>query len=239
MTIHISKMTGKLEGFQAISTNTVSNEYCQKQYKKQDAKNICTFCYSHNMLNTFRKNMQASLQRNTDLLNSKVLHPDALPVINSAFFRFNAHGELALDKKQGTINLENYVNIALKNPHCTFSLWTKRFDIIKPYFDNHEKPKNLILIYSSPLTNHIMTKVPKHFDKTFNTVVETDFIEKQNCTGQKCKDCLLCYKKDTTSIIVEKVKTYGKKKLQNKLKAKKFETVEIKLENLKKFKESL
>ena len=214
MSIHISKMTGKLEGFQAISTNTVSNEYCQKQYKKQDAKNICTFCYSHNMLNTFRKNMQASLQRNTDLLNSKVLHPDALPVINSAFFRFNAHGELALDKKQGTINLENYVNIALKNPHCTFSLWTKRFDIIKPYFDNHEKPKNLILIYSSPLTNHIMTKIPKHFDKTFNTVVETDFIEKQNCTGQKCKDCLLCYKKDTTSIIVEKVKTYGKKKLQ-------------------------
>ena len=214
MTIHISKMTGKLEGFQAISTNTVSNEYCQKQYKKQDAKNICTFCYSHNMLNTFRKNMQASLQRNTDLLNSKVLHPDALPVINSAFFRFNAHGELALDKKQGTINLENYVNIALKNPHCTFSLWTKRFDIIKPYFDNHEKPKNLILIYSSPLTNHIMTKIPKHFDKTFNTVVETDFIDKQNCTGQKCKDCLLCYKKDTTSIIVEKVKTYGKKKLQ-------------------------
>jgi hypothetical protein len=214
MSIHISKMTGKLEGFQAISTNTVSNEYCQKQYKKQDAKNICTFCYSHNMLNTFRKNMQASLQRNTDLLNSKVLHPDALPVINSAFFRFNAHGELALDKKQGTINLENYVNIALKNPHCTFSLWTKRFDIIKPYFDNHEKPKNLILIYSSPLTNHIMTKVPKHFDKTFNTVVETDFVEKQNCTGQKCKDCLLCYKKDTTSIIVEKVKTYGKKKLQ-------------------------
>ena len=214
MTIHISKMTGKLEGFQAISTNTVSNEYCQKQYKKQDAKNICTFCYSHNMLNTFRKNMQASLQRNTDLLNSKVLHPDALPVINSAFFRFNAHGELALDKKQGTINLENYVNIAIKNPHCTFSLWTKRFDIIKPYFDNNEKPKNLILIYSSPLTNHIMTKIPKHFDKTFNTVIETDFIEKQNCTGQKCKDCLLCYKKDTTSIIVEKVKTYGKKKLQ-------------------------
>ena len=239
MAIHISKMTGKLEGFQAISTNTVSNEYCQKQYKKQDAKNICTFCYSHNMLNTFRKNMQASLQRNTDLLNSKVLHPDALPVINSAFFRFNAHGELALDKKQGTINLENYVNIALKNPHCTFSLWTKRFDIIKPYFDQHDKPKNLILIYSSPLTNHIMTKIPKHFDKTFNTVVETDFVEKQNCTGQKCKDCLLCYKKDTTSIIVEKVKTYGKKKLQNKLKVKKFETVEIKLEDLKKFRESL
>ena len=103
--IHISKMTGKLEGFQAISTNTVTNGYCNKQYKKQDQNNICTFCYSHEMLNTFRKNMAPALQRNTELLNSKVLHPDALPVINSAFFRFNAHGELALDKKEATINL--------------------------------------------------------------------------------------------------------------------------------------
>ena len=45
--------------------------------------------------------MAPALQRNTDLLNSKVLHPDALPIINSAFFRFNAHGEFALDKKEG------------------------------------------------------------------------------------------------------------------------------------------
>jgi hypothetical protein len=28
----------------------------------------------------------------------------------------------------------------------------------------------------------------------------------------------LCYKKDTTNIIVEKVKTYGKKKLEAKMK---------------------
>ena len=32
--IHISKMTGKLEGFQSISTNTTTNKYCQKQNKK-------------------------------------------------------------------------------------------------------------------------------------------------------------------------------------------------------------
>jgi len=215
--IHISKMTGKLEGFQAISTNTTTNEYCIKKYNEQKQNVICTFCYSHEMLNTFRKNMAPALQRNSDLLNSKVLHPDALPVINSAFFRFNAHGEFALDKKEATINLENYVNIALKNPHCTFSLWTKRFDVIKPYFDKHDKPKNLILIYSTPLTNHILKKTPQYFDKTFNTVIETDYVDQQNCTGQKCKDCLLCYKKDTTSIIVEKVKTYGKKKLKAKL----------------------
>ena len=218
--IHISKMTGKLEGFQAISTNTVTNAYCNKQYKKQDPNNICSFCYSNEMLRTYRKSVATALQRNSDLLTSKVLHPDALPVINSAFFRFNAHGELDLDKKKGSINLENYVNIAIKNPHCTFSLWTKRFDIVKPFFDKHEKPKNLILIYSTPLTNHILKKTPKYFDKTFNTVKGDLHKDQQNCTGQKCKDCLLCYKKDTTSIIVESVKTYGKKKLENKMKIK-------------------
>ena len=162
--IHISKMTGKLEGFQAISTNTTTNGYCKKKFEEQKPNVICTFCYSWGMLKTFRKNMEPALQRNSDILNSKVLHPDALPVINSAFFRFNAHGELALDKKKATINLENYVNIAIKNPHCTFSLWSKRFDVVKPFFDKHEKPKNLILIYSTPLTNHILKKTPKYFD---------------------------------------------------------------------------
>ena len=40
--VHISKMTGKLEGFQAISTNTITNDYCNKQHikGKQDGQNI-------------------------------------------------------------------------------------------------------------------------------------------------------------------------------------------------------
>ena len=49
------------------------------------------------------------------------------------------------------------------------------------------------------------------FGKTFNNVHEDLQQERQNCTGQKCKDCLLCYKLDTTDTIVEKVKSYGKK----------------------------
>ena len=115
--IHISKMTGKLEGFQAISTNTTTNEYCIKKYNEQKQNVICTFCYSHEMLNTFRKNMAPALQRNTDLLNSKVLHADALPIINSAFFRFNAHGELALDKKKATIKYWYKVKPHLQNKY--------------------------------------------------------------------------------------------------------------------------
>jgi hypothetical protein len=211
--IHISKMSGKLEGLRAISTNTTTNDYCIKQYNKKDSKNICTFCYSQEMLRTYRKNMALALQRNSDIIGKKIIHEDGLPIILDAFFRFNAHGELINE-----INLINYVNIALKNPHCNFSLWTKRFDIVSKYFKDNKKPKNFILIYSNPKINHILEVVPKYFDKTFNNVQEDLKKEKQNCSGQKCKDCLLCYKLDSTNTIVEKVKTYGRKKLTQQLK---------------------
>ena len=203
MNIHISKMTGKLDGFQAISTNTITNEYCIKQNAKNDNNNICKHCYSHTILKSYRKNMQNALQRNSDLLSDRILDKTELPTILNAFFRFNAHGELI-----NQTHLINIVNIALHNPHCNFALWTKRYDIISKYFKNHDKPKNLILVYSNPKINNILKNVPKYFDKTFNNVHEDLEQDKQNCTGQQCKNCLLCYKTNTTNTIVEKVKKY-------------------------------
>lgn len=201
--IHISKMTGKLDGFQAISTNTMTNEYCIKQNAKNDNNNICKHCYSHTMLRSYRKNMQPSLQRNSDLLSDRILSTEELPTVLNAFFRFNAHGELINET-----HLINLVNIALHNPHCNFALWTKRNDIIAKYFRSNDKPKNFILVYSNPKISNILEKLPKHFDKTFNNVLEHEHIEKQNCTGQQCKSCLLCYQHNGVSTIVEKVKKY-------------------------------
>jgi hypothetical protein len=196
-------MTGKLDGFKAISSNTTTNPYCIKQNASADLSNICTICYSHAMLNTYRKNMAPSLERNSQALSNSVLPIDQLPIVLDAFFRFNAHGELINE-----IHLINLVNIAIKNPSCNFALWTKQNGIIKKYFDNHNKPGNLILIYSNPKISTILSKPPKHFDKTFNNVLEQEYTEKQNCTGQQCKACLLCYKHNDINTIVEKVKKY-------------------------------
>jgi len=201
--VHISIMTGKLEGLKSISSNTVTNDYCIKQYNSNNEDNICTKCYSNIMLNSYRKNMQSPLQSNSNMLSSNILSDNQLPIIMDAFFRFNAHGELIND-----IHLTNLVNITLKNPSCNFALWTKQNGLIKKYFDNNPKPSNLILIYSNPKINSIMDKIPKHFDKTFNNVLSTDFVDQQNCTGQQCKTCLLCYKHNSITKIVEMVKKY-------------------------------
>ena len=34
--VHISKMTGKLQGLQAISTNTTTNKFCNKMNKSNN-----------------------------------------------------------------------------------------------------------------------------------------------------------------------------------------------------------
>jgi len=204
--IHISKLTGKLEDFRAISVNTLTNEFCNKMHKSKRKDHICPKCYSFALLTGFRKNVAPPLERNSRLLSSRLLSiDDELPFINDAYFRFDAHGELI-----NHTHLLNYINIARKNHGCNFALWTKRKDLINKYFKlGLTKPDNLILIYSNPLVSSIMDTPPKYFDRTFNNVLEHEEVERQNCTGQQCKDCLLCYTPNNgVTTIVEKVKRY-------------------------------
>ena len=77
--IHLSKMTGKLDGLHAISTNTVTNKFCQKMNASNKDNQICRICYSHNMLKSYRKNMQPSLQRNSDALSQAILDNIDIP----------------------------------------------------------------------------------------------------------------------------------------------------------------
>ena len=204
--VHISNMTGKLAEFRAISTNTRTNTYCLEQHERaveHKTDNICGDCYSHTMLKGYRKNMAPALQRNSDLLSSRPLEPKEIPRILDSVFRFNAHGELI-----NMQHLENLMSIVLDNPWCTFALWTKRVDLVFRWLRANDKPANLNLIYSNPKKSHIMSKPPKGFDKTFNNVLEHEYKDRQNCTGQKCKDCRICYTVNDICTIVEKVKKY-------------------------------
>ena len=55
----------------------------------------------------------------------------------------------------------------------------------------------------------IVRAPPRGFDRSFNNVPEDMAPERQNCTGQKCKDCMLCYTiGNGVDTIVEKVKKY-------------------------------
>ena len=201
--LHVSKPDGKLQGIKAIGTNTLNNTFCYKMNNMQDDKIICTKCYSWAMLQGFRKNVAEALQRNTEALSKTVLSYKDLPVIKDDVFRFQHHGELINMK-----HLKNLVNIARKNPDCTFALWTKRKDMVAKYVAT--LPSNLILVYSNPRIDKVITKPPKHFHKVFNNVSPDNLTSQQNCTGQKCRDCMLCYSKNSgCNVIIEGVKNRG------------------------------
>ncbi len=199
--LKISNMTGKLSGFKALNTNTLSNEFCMKMYNSGKDDIICTKCYSAEMLQGLRKNCVPAWQKNSDILSGGLIPPHMLPTILDAFFRFSGHGELI-----NRIHLENLHNITIHNPHCDFALWTKRKNLINDFYAKNDKPANLILIYSNPRIDAVMNEPPKHFDRTFNNVSKGSDVD-QNCTGQKCKDCLLCYTiNNGVTTIVEAVK---------------------------------
>ena len=201
--VHITHSRGpknKLDSIDSISTNTLTNKYCMAM-NAADNGDICEYCYSVSMLEGYRKTMVPALQRNSDLLSAAILTEWQLPRIMSAVFRFSGQGELLND-----IHFENLCLIAEYNPHCTFALWTKRATIVNKALKKREKPSNLILVFSNSKIGHIMAKPPTHFDKTFNNVKGDDKLELQNCTGQQCKNCLVCYQHNDITTIIERKK---------------------------------
>lgn len=198
--IKISTLTGKLESFQAINTNTLSNAFCSKM---RESDSICADCYSAKMLQGIRKNCVKPWQENSDILSAGLIPWDELPVINSAAFRFHAHGELI-----NYDHLINFINICKKNPISNFALWTKRKELVNKAAKAGILPRNLILIFSNSKTDRLMLKPPINFHKVFNAS-KTGKTPKgaQACTGQKCRDCFACYEKHNgKTVIVEKVK---------------------------------
>ena len=199
--MRISNGSGKLQDIRSLNTNTLTNEFCISMYNSSADDIICRKCYSMSMLNGLRKNCAPSWQENSDILSGGLIPPHMLPTILDAFFRFSSHGELL-----NMTMLENFHNITLHNPHCSFALWTKRKNFIRKFYTEHEKPANLILIYSNPRIDAVMNQPPEFFDRTFNNVSKGSDVA-QNCTGQKCRDCLLCYKAGNgVTQIVEAVK---------------------------------
>ena len=202
MQIKKSTMSGKLFGIDAINSNPLSNPFCIEQHDKQDDTIICTECYSIDMLETYRSNCVPNFENNNVTL-STIIHTDfSYLKFRNDIVRINGHGELL-----NQTHLHNICNMAFAFPNHTFALWSKRIDIVRKYFKNNSIPSNLILIYSNPKKNRVMTKVPTPFHKVFNNVDMTNQSTlEENCTGQKCNDCRVCYNFNSENIIIELTK---------------------------------
>jgi hypothetical protein len=198
--LKISEMSGKLKNIQAINTNPLSNNYCMSMNSLKDNSIICTACYSCAMLNAYRKNCVPAFERNSIYLSEKEI--DSIPKFSKKnnIVRIHAHGELIND-----MHLLNILKIVNNTKDKTFSLYTKRLDIINNVFDKEIKPDNLILVYSNPIIDNPVNIFPKHIDKIFN-VCRNNYMDRINCGAKNCNGCRNCYDKAKENIIYEKIK---------------------------------
>ena len=150
--------------------------------------------------------MQECLRQNTEILTSRILSYDEVPLINAAMFRFEAFGDI-----QNGTQVINYFNICDKNPMVNFALWTKNPFIVSIVLKlGYKKPENLQIILSSHYLNVAADKRKYPFvDKIF-TVYDKNYIEDHgidiNCGSQNCLSCGKCYTKNDTVYINEKLK---------------------------------
>lgn len=201
--IRISTMSGKLDGFHSISTSVLLNPRCQARQKCKD--NICSKCYASATIQRYT-NLGKVLEQNTKALSTRVLKSRDLPYINDRHFRLEAFGDL-----NNEIQFINYIRLCEKNPDTNFALWTKNYDIVESVLKFMKKPENLIIIMSSTRINkkEDLSTFP-HADKVF-TVYDLDGIHEQNikinCGSTSCKDCMLCYTKNSVTEINELLKS--------------------------------
>jgi len=150
------------------------------------------------MLETFRSHCAPAWDENGRILSERMLEPNDIPVINTVYFRYSAHGELINE-----VHFLNLCAIARANPKTRFVLWTKRKDIVNKHRDM--VPSNMGLIWSNPVIDKVVKKAPKGFHKVFNVVSKGS--NRVNCGGKKCWDCAKCYDiQDKDECIIEKLK---------------------------------
>lgn len=200
----ITEHSGKLEGIYSISTSCQLNKICMERAK--DPNSICSSCYADSLLD-MREGLREHVERNYHILNAGIIPKEFLPEIYTDIFRLESFGDVA-----SVECVINYFNICNKNKKTQFTVWTKNYFFYHQAVKmGYKKPKNLILIVSSPYTN-IKLDINKFplADKIF-TVYDKKYIKENgidiNCGGLSCRGCMKCYKRnDKHKYISEKKK---------------------------------
>lgn len=206
--LHETELTGKLEGFCSLSTNTLLNPFCRNMAKCPD--NICSRCYAAAELSSgIRRSLAEHLTLNAIILQHiqfTVEELSAAPIAwNQSVYRIESHGETA-----NVTQAINIIRLALSRPRTMFTVWSKNLGAWLKAFQQEGKPDNLIFGQSSFRINTPDT--PVSFADFVFTVYEPGKRpgpdEAFQCR-KKCRECMKCYRKPLDGgpmIIAEEVK---------------------------------
>lgn len=200
--VHITTAhTGKMTGFMSLSTSPLANTFCVNRSKCKGT--ICAHCYAMRMQKMY-SDLDRLLVHNHKVLTTSIIPVDKWPILNTLMFRLESFGDV-----QNDTQLLNYLNFCKRNPRVQFTIWTKNTAIFKRVFTNNRKPKNLIVIISSPYVNKPLKIERFPFaDKVF-TVYEKEYAQAKkiaiNCGARSCAACQQCYNRNNRTVYVNEI----------------------------------
>lgn len=201
--------TGKMFGITSCSTCAACNTRCKARYEACAADCICTKCFAFSQM-AYQKSTGLKYARNTELLTKIELNPLWIPELtDNDIFRFESFGDL-----NNTTQFNNYALIAEMRPDVVHTLWTKNPDIIAAAIDAGAGiPANMIIIYSSPIINHVAAGMLKKYwfiNKLFTVWSSEEAAKKAgytiNCGARDCNVCRRCYRFNSEKLIHELLK---------------------------------
>lgn len=187
--LHLSTLSGKLEGFCSLSTSVWDNEFCQR---KQCIKgSVCEKCYAQS--SRWKNTLKTPLLNNMRVLTKRLYKIQDFPYVPYSVLRLESHGDIS-----NLTQARNYIRLAKRNPHCTFTIWTKNHTTLNMAISMEGKPGNLICGVSSLFLNEPADTNYEWTNFIF-TVYTADYATEHNITincPRKCKTCMKCYTPD-------------------------------------------
>jgi hypothetical protein len=150
------------------------------------------------------------LVKNHEVLTTQIIPVEKWPLLNYMMFRLESFGDI-----QNETQVINYFNLCKRNPRVQFTLWTKNYAVVERVLEHgyegvsYEKPKNLILIISSPVVNQpLKIESFPHADKIF-TVYSEEYAAlngvKINCGALSCMTCQKCYNPENETVYINEL----------------------------------
>ena len=216
--INVSTLTGKLEGYSAISSSVLMNELCRKRGGCGNPNCICTHCYAAAGVQRYGNTLGQSLELNHRILNGVEIPEEVWSILaihtTNGDARIEAHGDTA-----SVTCAVNYNRIMKSHDALDWGDWSKNLDHYEVAFSREGKAKNCSFVASSPLMNRRMTIAKRYkwfVDHRF-TVYDREYALAHNIhincgqytadlikIDQRCKNCTRpCYHLGTEFDIAE------------------------------------
>ena len=145
-------------------------------------------CYAAKLCRIY-PSVKNAYQNNLDVLNAnRDLYFEQIRVNASMvrFFRYHVSGDIVdIDY------LDKMCKVARSCKNTTFLAFTKNYDDINRYFENHRKPQNLKLIFSLPFDGAIIDN-PHNLPTARVILKGCEPQKKDKICGGNCSECASC-----------------------------------------------